>query len=150
MSCRLPCLVLAVVLFAPVSAMAQEAARTTVTTSELKSDSLAMSAAAPKPNVVLRSAPTLLASSLLGKTLYSRDGKEIGQISDIVLSRELDGLLAVVGIGGLVGMGTRDVAIPKDRIEISESETGKLRFVVASTKEQLQQAPVFDRTTLMR
>ena len=79
-----------------------------------------------------------------------RDGNRIGLISDLVMTQELDGLLAIVGVGGFLGFGTRDVAIPKDRIAVTEDKSGELRFTVASTREQLQQAPVFDRTALVR
>ena len=151
MSCRLPSLILAAVLMASVPAMAQEVDGTNVTTSELKSDSLAL------PDLIQtdtdfppEKSVTILASSLLGQTLYARDGNRIGLISDLVMTQELDGLLAIVGVGGFLGFGTRDVAIPKDRIAVTEDKSGELRFTVASTREQLQQAPVFDRTALVR
>jgi hypothetical protein len=58
-------------------------------------------------------------------------------------------VLAIVGIGGFLGLGVRDVAIPKDKIAVSQNMTGELRFTAASTREQLQQAPTFNRTALI-
>jgi len=144
-------MVLAVLLVAAPLAMGQRAVGGNVTTSELKSDSLGAGIpSAAKSDRTAGATPTILASSLLGQTLYARDGQRIGKISDVVMTHNLDSLLAIVGVGGFLGFGTKDVAIPKDKIAVSEDESGELRFTAATTTEQLQQAPIFDRTALMR
>ena len=141
----LPFAVLAALLGVAVPAISQDESRGNVTTSELKSDSLT-----PSDSASDAVAPALLASSLLGQTIYALDGKRIGTLSDVVMTEDLDSFLAIVGIGGFLGFGARDVAIPKDRIAVSKNEEGELRLTIASTREQLQQAPVFDRTALRR
>jgi hypothetical protein len=97
-----------------------------------------------------RGGARLLASELIGQTLHTSDGAAAGKVVDIVMASSLDGLSLVIRIGGIMGVGGRDIAIPAEQVAVAKDSSGLIRLTVGATAEQLQRAPVFDRTALMR
>ncbi|MDN3718224.1 PRC-barrel domain-containing protein [Roseibium salinum] len=104
----------------------------------------------------------VLASKLLDKTVYSgtgEDAEEIGQVADVVITQDGKAQALVIGVGGFLGIGTKDVAIDYSRVEwVKAQPTGaddqagqndwtedNQRLVVNATKEELENAPEFDR-----
>lgn len=137
------------------SAVGEAKLRTTtgVTTTELKSDSesgLPQASLEKGDRNIAGSRERIFASELLGEKIYARDGSEVGKIADVLMSEKFNGLVAVIGIGGFMGLGSRTVAIPTQQIEMSRDGEGALRLIAATTHEQLLAAPAFDRTALMR
>ena len=53
--------------------------------------------------------------------------------------------MPIVGVGGFLGIGEKDVAVPFDELQVVEQD-GDIRLVYASTREQLEAAPALDRT----
>lgn len=68
----------------------------------------------------------IMASDLRGTTVYGANNENIGEIDDIVLQR--DGRIAaiVVGVGGFLGIGEKNVAIPFEALEIEERVRGHI------------------------
>ncbi|MCA1775018.1 MAG: PRC-barrel domain-containing protein [Loktanella sp.] len=62
----------------------------------------------------------MTASDLEGQTVYGTDGDEVGEIENVV--RASDGLAAVVGVGGFLGLGEHRVAIPMDRLTMTDGQ----------------------------
>ena len=93
-------------------------------------------------------ATAVLASQFMGQAVYSTGNENVGEINDLVMSKDLDTVVAIVGVGGFLGMGEKDVAIPVGDITATKDANNNLRLTIASTKEQLEAAPVFDRTAL--
>ena len=80
------------------------------------------------------------ASKLIGSTVYDHDNQKIGEINELVL--DPDGKVAdvVIGVGGFLGVGEKNVAV-----EMSELKRGQdNRVMIDKTKEQLQQAQNID------
>ncbi|WP_162916377.1 PRC-barrel domain-containing protein [Cohaesibacter haloalkalitolerans] len=102
-------------------------------------------------NGYLTAAPgQILASGLMGETVYSSvkdvDGVRtiIGDINDIVLDDEGTVDAAVIGVGGFIGLGEKDVAVDFNSLQWMTWE-GERHLVMASTKEELEAAPEFNR-----
>jgi hypothetical protein len=70
---------------------------------------------------------------IVGQTLYGADGEEIGEIDNVVLRAENNRPAAVVGIGGFLGIGSRDVAIPLDDLRMGPDN----RLTTNLTKDTL-------------
>lgn len=90
----------------------------------------------------------VLASALLGWPVYSAssaDGEmeQVGDINDIVMSSSGHADAVVVGVGGFLGMGEKNVAVPFDRLTWKQSEDGNWLSIDAS-REELENAPEFD------
>lgn len=87
-------------------------------------------------------AKILSANDFIGKTVYSRANENVGKVDDLILSE--NGVQAVVlGVGGFLGMGTKDVAVMLSSIEITK-DGNTTKLVVDATKDQLKAAPTYD------
>ncbi len=87
-----------------------------------------------------------LASDVIGQTVYSSagdDGQNIGSISDIVLSPDGVAEAVVIGVGGFLGIGKKDVAIEYNLVNWTERD-GNRYLVVETTPEALKALPTFD------
>lgn len=54
---------------------------------------------------------------VIGQTLYGSEGEEIGQIRDVVMRQGGTSPEFLVGVGGFLGIGERDVTIPMDQVQ---------------------------------
>src|SRR5690606_6248056 len=81
---------------------------------------------APAPAPVEQAAPQVkhaeghLASNLIGETVYSSagdDAEDIGSGNDLVISPEGDVEAIVVGVGGFLGIGQKNVALEYNLVE---------------------------------
>ena len=91
-----------------------------------------------------QSADTFLASTLLGTQVQSPDGEGVGEVDDMILGADGSVEGVVVGVGGFLGIGEKDVAVQFDAIDIQQdAETGELTFILNSTEEELEAAPEF-------
>lgn len=88
-----------------------------------------------------------LASNLIGETVYNGTGEEaenIGDVNDIVIGANGAIEQLIVGVGGFLGIGEKDVAVDYKKAEWAE-KNGDRWLVVAMSKADLEAAPVFDR-----
>eukprot|EP01013_Petalomonas_cantuscygni_P043520 TRINITY_DN8273_c0_g1_i1.p1 TRINITY_DN8273_c0_g1~~TRINITY_DN8273_c0_g1_i1.p1 ORF type:complete len:712 (+),score=258.90 TRINITY_DN8273_c0_g1_i1:54-2138(+) len=78
---------------------------------------------------------------VLGTMVYNPQEERIAEI-DYVIAYE-EGVAAVLGIGGFLGLGEYTVALPIDQFELGED--GRT-FVLPTTKEELKTFPEFDES----
>jgi len=75
--------------------------------------------------------------------LNDRD-EGIGTFEDLIIDKEDDTLFSVLQIGGFLGIGGRLIAIPFDRLELSEAD-GSVRIILpGATREALKALPAFE------
>ena len=112
----------------------------------------AAAASAPAANAPAMQKPVVkadgqLASNLVGETVYNGTGENaenIGDVNDLVIGPNGAVEELVVGVGGFLGMGEKDVAVDYKTAEWAE-KNGDRWLVVAMSKEELEAAPTFDR-----
>jgi len=88
-----------------------------------------------------------LATNLIGETVYNGtgdDAQNIGDVNDLVIGTDGKVASIVIGVGGFLGIGEKNVALNFSDIDWAEKE-GDRWIVVNATKEQLQSMPAFDR-----
>ncbi|TFF23092.1 hypothetical protein E3C22_11670 [Jiella endophytica] len=88
-----------------------------------------------------------LSENLIGANVYSgpgEDADDIGGINDLVLASSGKVEAAVVGVGGFLGIGEKEVALPLDQLQMSRDENDEPRITAALDKEALEKAPEFD------
>jgi hypothetical protein len=91
-------------------------------------------------------APTgLLASNLIGTTVYSQDDQSIGDINDIILSQEGQASQVIVGVGGFLGLGEKDVVLDMSKLQIAATDDGNVKVIVQTSPEELKNMPAFAR-----
>ena len=146
-------------------ATSNDPAVTTGKTEVPKQDNMAATPAAPAPDSTAAapaapdSAPAVvgntevpsnavLASQFMGQAVYTAANENIGEINDLIMNKDLDNIVAIVGVGGFLGIGEKDVAIPIGDITAIKDENNALRLTISASKEQLEALPVFDRTAM--
>lgn len=87
-----------------------------------------------------------MASKLRGTSVLGSDNQKVGDIVDILLDKSGQVRAFIVGVGGVLGLGAKEVAIDLAQFrEVPASNGNKAQLRVAMTKEQLPQAPDFKR-----
>jgi len=99
----------------------------------------------------------LMASEFIGQTVYVSEGtvdltagdnadwESVGDISDVLMSREGEAQAILVDVGGFLGIGAKTVAVDMEQLNIvSDGEDADEYFVVfTATREALENAPEF-------
>jgi hypothetical protein len=83
---------------------------------------------------------TLGKDEIVGKTVVSQQGEEIGTIDEVVVDANSQQQLAVIDVGGFLGIGEKSVAIAFDQLELSDDA----RVTSDLTRETLQSQPEYD------
>jgi sporulation protein YlmC with PRC-barrel domain len=93
-------------------------------------------------------------NDFMGQAIYTADNQSIGDINDLLVQNDGGVIAAVVGVGGFLGIGEKNVAIPFDKITITreggegESSTeqaadAEVRLTTTETADSLRNAPEF-------
>lgn len=96
------------------------------------------------------SANQVLSSNLLGKQIYtgtSDEAEVIGDVNDLLIAMNGDAQAVIVGVGGFLGIGEKEVAVDFSRLNWVEMD-GERRLFMSTTAEELESAPAFDRSIL--
>jgi sporulation protein YlmC with PRC-barrel domain len=91
------------------------------------------------------SADQVRASTLMGQEIFGPGDESIGEVSDLVVQQDGETRAALVDVGGFLGVGEKEVAIPFDQIEVQPAqEGGEPRLSIAMTQEELEQLPAWE------
>jgi hypothetical protein len=121
--------------------------------SSTKSDS-STTAAAPtsssatasaKPSVIDSQSPDQwLASSFKGTDVLGPDDKKIGDVNDILFAKDGSIKAYVVGVGGFLGIGSKDVALAPNSFQVVPGkDPSDTKLKVSMNKDELKQATAF-------
>jgi len=89
-----------------------------------------------------------LATQIIGETVYNGtgdDAQDIGDVNDIVIGADGNIEAVVIGVGGFLGIGEKNVALDFAQLDWAERD-GDRWLVAPTTKEQLEQQAAFDRS----
>lgn len=106
----------------------------------------------------------ILADDLIGMSVYTTAGaqpepiegtvdpqaqqwEEIGQISDLVMTLDGNVSAVIVGVGGFLGIGERDVALALEEVNVYQSDDQDPVLVVTMTQQELEAAPAYEEGT---
>jgi sporulation protein YlmC with PRC-barrel domain len=95
----------------------------------------------------LNAAQPWTANEFIGKTVYTSANENVGEINDIVFGNDGKIVGIVVGVGGFLGIGEKDVLVSLDSVKMVKATDGSdtSQLVVDASKETLENAPGFDR-----
>ena len=103
--------------------------------------------------VTLQPAGQWLSSQFIGQPVSNDTGETVGNISDLLFDKGGRIVNVVIGVGGFLGIGEKNVAMPYTALSITADANGKRVVKLAVSKEQLKAAPDFkltEKTVYMR
>jgi hypothetical protein len=85
------------------------------------------------------------ASKLIGASVVGPDNKSIGDINELLVAEDGGIDAVVVGVGGFLGIGEKNVAIPFDSLSVQrQADSDEIEKIsVSFSKEELENAPKF-------
>jgi hypothetical protein len=121
-------------------------------------------------NYLTRQAPTdWTAEALIGRTVENGKGDDLGEINNVVINENGNVVAVVIGVGGFLGIGEKDVGVPFNALEFRteaqmdrpdaastadraetraddrsarfDTEHDNMRIVLTTSKEDLEAAP---------
>ncbi|RWK58837.1 PRC-barrel domain-containing protein [Mesorhizobium sp.] len=101
----------------------------------------------PVPAEPVKRADGNLATNIIGETVYNGtgdDAQNIGDVNDIVLAKDGKAESLIIGVGGFLEIGEKNVAYEFDKAKWAERE-GDRWLVAETTREGLEALPEFDR-----
>jgi len=81
------------------------------------------------------------ASRVIGSNVYNEQNESIGEVDDIIIPQGATQPVAILSVGGFLGIGARLVAVPYDRLQHA---TDRDRWMLqGATKDSLRALPEF-------
>ncbi len=107
----------------------------------------AQSQGSGKPSFVSSQKPDQwLASKFKGTDVLGSDNQKIGDVTDILFDKGGKVEAFVVGVGGFLGIGSKEVALAPSSFDVVPGENGSAdKLKLAVTKDQLKDAQTFAR-----
>ena len=81
------------------------------------------------------------ASQVIGSTVYNEQNESIGEVDDLIVPAAGGQPVAVISVGGFLGIGARLVAVPYQRL--THNAERNRWMLQGATKESLQSIPAF-------
>jgi sporulation protein YlmC with PRC-barrel domain len=82
--------------------------------------------------------PAYLASAWLGESVYDRNNEEIGDVTDLVITKDGGLEAAVINVGGLWGLYADEVAVPIEQFYVTSQDDDEPRLQIAYTESEVE------------
>lgn len=130
---------------APATPAAPTAPAETNTMAPAPSAGSDMSAAGDATYLTEQSETQVSANDYIGKQIYNANNESIGDVNNLILEENGGIVAAVVGVGGFLGIGEKDVALKMSKISMARDaeKNNDVRLTTTETAEALQSAPEF-------
>jgi len=86
-----------------------------------------------------------LSSNLIGQPVMNAANEPIGDINDIVTGENGQVVAVLVGVGGFLGLGEKDVAVRYEDLTFSRAEDQTVRIASNLSSAMLNSAPDYQR-----
>jgi hypothetical protein len=97
-----------------------------------------------------QAAGQLLATNLIGMTVYGPADENLGNVNDIILAANGSPDALVIGVGGFLGIGERNVAVSFSAVTPNTDADGNVKLVLNTTKEELNTAPSLTTLAMLK
>jgi putative membrane protein len=88
---------------------------------------------------------TVSAEDLKDATLYGAANDDIADVGDIIITKDGKIDAVVLDVGGFLGIGTKEVAVAFEDLQFRRDSDNRLSIYTHFTREQLEQAPTYDK-----
>ena len=107
-------------------------------------DSAAPSATASAQFLNEQESDDWLASNLIGLSVVNAENERLGEINDLVTDQDGKVIAALVGVGGFLGIGEKDVAVRFEDLKLSRDEENNVTAMLNANQDTLASAPDFE------
>jgi sporulation protein YlmC with PRC-barrel domain len=84
------------------------------------------------------------ANTYIGQSVYNGQNESIGSVNDLIMKKDGGIVAAVVGVGGFLGIGEKNVAVPMEKVTAAQNtQDGSIKLTTTETAESLKAAPEF-------
>lgn len=90
------------------------------------------------------SASDVASSKVVGAAVYNTTNEKIGEVNDLILDPTGKVAGVVIGVGGFLGMGERNIAVTYNSVHVEKDAKGTTRLTVPATKAQLKAMTPYD------
>ena len=85
-----------------------------------------------------------LATKFKGTDVVGADNQKVGDVSDILFDKDGKVLAYVIGVGGFLGIGSKDVALSPASFQVQPpTDRENMKLKLSMTKDELKQAAEF-------
>lgn len=124
----------------PTGTATEDTAQTPATPTE----DTAQAPAAGGDYLTAQSDEQISANTYIGQSVYNSSDESIGKISDLIMAKTGGVDAAIIGVGGFLGIGEKWVAVPFEKIAITQvPDSDDVKLTTTETAESLQAAPEF-------
>src|SRR6185369_6501005 len=91
-----------------------------------------------------QAADQISANTYIGQSVYNGQNESIGNVNDLIMKKDGGLVAAIVDVGGFLGIGEKNVAVPMDKITVAQNtQDGSVKLTTSETAETLKAAPEF-------
>ncbi len=135
----------ALALFAATPALAQQAPGTDSTAPSAATSPAMNTPASDANRFMTNEGPNQwLVGNLWNRSVYNASGKSIGDLKDVLIGPDGKIQALIVGVGGFLGLGEKNVAVDYSYLEKNGSITPN-RITLNMSEQDLRSAPAFNR-----
>jgi len=117
--------------------------QSTTTPSPDASKSVTAPASASQKFVNTQTSDQWLASDLIGLKVMGNGDENIGSVDDLLVDKNGNIVAAVIGVGGFLGIGQKDVALSFDALNVTQDKDGNPQARLSLSKKELEGASDF-------
>jgi hypothetical protein len=85
----------------------------------------------------------LASKNLIGAKVTGPTNETVGSINDLLVEKDGKITAAVIGVGGFLGIGQKNVAVPFNSLQLARDADNNDKVAMPFTKDELKQAPDF-------
>src|SRR5437763_1266262 len=97
------------------------------------------------PAQILSSVPanSMTVTHWYKQNVYDPSDSKIGEIMDVLMDKEGKATALIIGVGGFLGAGEKDVAVPFNAVQVTTKNNNKSYLVMNATKDAMKNAKGF-------
>jgi len=85
-----------------------------------------------------------LATNLIGQPVYNAQDEVVGDINDLVTDQNGKVVAALIGSGGFLGLGEKDVALRFEDLRLTRDDSNTIKIIADLNQETLAAAPDYE------
>jgi sporulation protein YlmC with PRC-barrel domain len=82
-------------------------------------------------------------SKLIGSAVYNDQNEKVGTLDDLITKDGHNIVMAIVSVGGFLGIGNKLVAVPYDQLHLQMDKDGTKVALPGASKDALNAMPTF-------